>query len=186
MGEQTVVVGDVIRVRDGVTNNHPWTIWKVTDGNGSDLGSCLDDVANAARPLIGKRAVVVNEVETTQKDGKTYNNLKLRSVEPAQEETAAGGNGDVDWDGKDKRICRQACLKVAAVLAPQVMLAPDKLTVPDVLALAGKLENWVYRGFDDVVAVEFPVPAGGFTGSDSPPLSDDDIPFAYFDNYEQA
>lgn len=175
MSEQTVVIGDVVKVREGVTNNHSWTIWKVTDGNGTDLGSCLDDVANAARPLVGKRAVIVNEIEENHKDGKVFKNLKLRSVEPEPEQTA--GNGDVDWDGKDKRICRQACLKVAAAVAPHLSAPGDVITVTDLLAIAGKLELWVYRDFEDESPVDFPIPAGGFTGSDQPPLSDDDIPF---------
>jgi hypothetical protein len=112
VSEQTVVIGGVESVKSGTTNGHAWTIYKVTDGNGSSLGSCLQELADSAKALIGERAVVENFEEPWEKDGKKGTNLKLKSVLPAAPEPA--GNGEVDWDGKELRGHIRACYAIAA------------------------------------------------------------------------
>ena len=83
MSEQTVVIGGVEVVKSGTTNGKAWTIYKVTDGNGADLGSCFADLAESARAMIGERAVVENEAVPWTKGEKSGTNLKLKSVLPA-------------------------------------------------------------------------------------------------------
>lgn len=161
MSERVVVISAVEHVRSGTTNGHQWNIYKVTDSEGNDLGSCLDDVANAAKSFIGRRAQIVNEVERKEKDGKVYNNLQLRSVEPVPEsqaevtpdlaETPMGPHpaetesspppGVVDWDGKERRIVRQACLKAAV----QLWSGVAAFRPPEIMQLAENFERWVYR-----------------------------------------
>lgn len=167
MSEQTVVIGQIETVRSGSTNGHPWTIYKVTDGNGADLGSCLQDVADQAKGLMGQRALVVNDVETTTKDGKTYNNLKLRSVLPAPPE--ANGNGDVDWDAKELRGHIRACYAIAS--------SAHGSDWPAVQKMAETILARVYDPSTPDKPTSTYIPAGTPAVGASPG-GDEDIPFA--------
>lgn len=63
--------------------------------------------------------------------------------------TGATPAAPVDWDGKDRRIARQACIKASARLVAAAVVpdaGPDMKTfADDVLTIAGEFEKWVYR-----------------------------------------
>lgn len=56
---------------------------------------------------------------------------------PADDPDVSPPPAVVDWDAKERRIVRQACLKAAASLFGS--------HTPDVLAVAEEFERWVYR-----------------------------------------
>jgi len=95
------------------------------------------------------------------KDGSpiTYKNvteIKTLSEEQKKEETKTDEipkAAPVDWDTKDRRIVRQACMKVAVQLvAPTMVEVAEPKTesfAQTVIDISKKFEKYVYEGMED-------------------------------------
>lgn len=165
MSEMTVVIGEVTQIKSGTTKNgKPYTLHKVTDGNGESLGTCFADLANIARGFIGQRAVVVNE-----RDG---DYLNLKSVEAAPE-PAANSDGPTQemWDAKERRGHRRAAVAIAASFYSGNGTDGEA----DTFDFAERILEFVYEGAAD--GPEFVAAAQAAQSDSRAPLDDDDIPF---------
>lgn len=90
--------------------------------------------------------------ENPNKPGTFYTNRYLDKVEPVDETVASPGTVGkeaVDWEGKERRIVRQACLKVAVAMIGELPPNEEKDSVVSVMGAAQRFENWVYRGFGE-------------------------------------
>lgn len=187
---------EIVGICVEISEKNGWTNFHINTGGQYPvkLGTKKHDIINAARNVGQQRAVwgfLESEGdENPNRPGTNYVNRWLDSVElageqaaeatPIEEQSAAPHPAEsadappppVDWDGKERRIVRQACLKAAVAF----WVAVDPLSVPTkVTDLAQEWEAWVYRPNVTYAEPEELLPAKTLAGGLP---SDDDIPFA--------
>lgn len=139
----TEVTIKVAGVESKPIRNGESTVWKLKDQNGREYATFDGAVGNVAMGFAGKAATIVFTEKQKEKDGRTFTDYYLDSIEEAKADTPISNadvvTGNTDWDliGLRKTRCALWVAFLQSGLPAQIASTPGDQPASDRIYAAG-------------------------------------------------